>query len=123
MKYGNFDTVKKGTIKHAGSSLVIRGSVVEKSKTQRVLPFGNGWIVKGDTDKDFHVVTLTQAEAIKIAKKYSENRKGVLIIHGRNGQIKDQISYLSSDAAPTKQLSEKGSTKTSGSIARSTKKK
>ena len=37
--------------------------------------------------------TSTQAEAIAIAKTIAQNQKSELVIHGKDGRIRDKSSY------------------------------
>lgn len=62
-------------------------------KNQHVLPHPNGWQVKGEDNKRATVVTTTQAEAIKIGKGVAMNNGFELLIHGKNGAIRQKNSY------------------------------
>ena len=55
-------------------------------------PDGN-WQVLGSGNIKATKITLTQAEAIKIATNIAQNQKSELFIHGRNGQIRARNSY------------------------------
>ncbi len=62
-------------------------------KNQHVLPLGNGWAVKGEGSKKFTVITETKKDAITVAKGIAKNNKSELVIHGKDGKIRDKDSY------------------------------
>jgi hypothetical protein len=62
-------------------------------RNQHVVPLGNGWAVKGEGSKKFTVITETQKDAITVAKEIAKNNKSVLVVHGKDGKIKDKDSY------------------------------
>lgn len=63
------------------------------SKNQHVVKHPNGWAVKGANNEKATKVTSTQSEAISIAKEIASNQKSEMLIHGRNGQIRERNSY------------------------------
>lgn len=61
---------------------------------QHVVPNKNGgWDVKGAGNTKATKHTETQSEAIKIARDIARNQQSELVIHKRNGQIRDKDSY------------------------------
>lgn len=62
-------------------------------KNQHVVPHKGGWGVKGEGNKRVTEVTPTQAQAIDLAKSIAKNQGSEVVIHGRNGQIRDKDSY------------------------------
>lgn len=65
-----------------------------KQKNQHVTPHPDGgWQVKGAGNTKATVKTSTQKKAVEIAKFIAENKKSEVVIHGRNGQIRDKDSY------------------------------
>ena len=62
-------------------------------KNQHVVPLGNGWAVKGEGSKRFTVITETQRDAITVARGIAKNNNSELVIHGRDGRIRDKDSY------------------------------
>lgn len=60
---------------------------------QHVAPRGNQWAVTGAGNSRATAVVQTQREAINIAKPIAQNQSGEVIIHGRNGQIRERNSY------------------------------
>ena len=62
-------------------------------KNQHVVPHPNGWAVRGAGNERATVVVETQREAIERAREIARNQESELLIHGRNGQIRDRDSY------------------------------
>ena len=62
-------------------------------KNQHVTPHGDAWQVKGAGNQRATVVTSTQKEAINIARGIAQNQKSELVIHNREGQIRQKDSY------------------------------
>lgn len=61
---------------------------------QHVVPNKNGgWDVKGAGNSRATKHTSTQSEAIEIARNIARNQQSELVIHKRNGQIRDKDSY------------------------------
>ena len=63
-------------------------------KNQHVTPHPNGgWQVKGAGNSRATVRTVTQKEAIGIAREISRNQGSELVIHRSNGQIREKDSH------------------------------
>ena len=62
-------------------------------KNQHVVPKDNQWAVKGEGNEKYTAIVDTQAEAIKIAREIAINNQSEVVIHGRDGQIRDKDSY------------------------------
>ena len=62
-------------------------------KSQHVVPLGNGWAVKTEGRKTASVITSRQSDAISYAKDVAKKQKSEVIIHGRNGAIRERNSY------------------------------
>lgn len=62
-------------------------------KNQHVTPKGGMWQVKGAGNSKATAVVSTQKEAISIAKGIAKNQGSELVIHGRNGQIREKNTY------------------------------
>jgi len=62
-------------------------------KNQHVVPKAGKWAVKGEgnskSTKDFD----TQKEAIAHAREIAINQESEVVIHRKNGQIRDKDSY------------------------------
>lgn len=62
-------------------------------KQQHVVKRKEGWAVRGSGNKRDTAHTKTQAEAMKIGEQIARNQKSELVIHGRDGKIRDSDSY------------------------------
>jgi hypothetical protein len=74
---------------------------MSKGKNQHVVKHPDGWAVKGAGNEKATKVTATQAEAIKVAKQIAVNQGSELLIHGKNGQIREKNTY-GEDSHPPK---------------------
>lgn len=72
------------------------------SKNQHVVPRDGQWIVRGDTSPRPSGVFRTQGDAIGHARERARSRGGELVIHGRDGRIREKTSY-DRDLAPRKE--------------------
>ena len=73
---------------------------MSKGKNQHVVKHHDGWAVKGAGNAKATKVLNTQIEAINIAKGIAQNQESELLIHGRNGQIREKNSYGKDDFPP-----------------------
>jgi uncharacterized protein YdaT len=64
-----------------------------KGKNQHVTKHGDNWQVKGAGNERATKVVETQKQAIAIAREIANNQHSELVIHGRNGQIRDKDSH------------------------------
>lgn len=63
-------------------------------KNQHVTPNKNGgWNVKGAGNTKATLNVSTQKEAIKIATSIAKNQKSEVVIHNREGKIREKNSY------------------------------
>ncbi len=62
-------------------------------RNQHVVPLGNGWAVKKEGSSRFTVITDNQRDAIKVAREIAKNHQSELIVHGRDGKIREKNSY------------------------------
>ena len=62
-------------------------------KNQHVVPFGNGWAVKGVGNSKYTAITERKSEAKSIAMNIAKNNKSEMIIHGKDGKILNRVSY------------------------------
>lgn len=60
---------------------------------QHVTPRGTQWAVTGAGNSRATSIVETQSEAIQIAKPIAQNQGGDVVIHRRNGQIRERNSY------------------------------
>ena len=64
---------------------------------QHVVPNGENWQVKAEkATKNFN----TQREAIEYARDIAKKQKSELVIHGRDGRIRDKDSYGNDPCPP-----------------------
>lgn len=68
---------------------------------QHVVPNGNIWQVKSERSTRATKNFNTQREAIDFARDIARNQKSELVIHRKNGQIRDKDSY-GNDPCPPK---------------------
>lgn len=63
-------------------------------KNQHVTPHKDGgWQVIGNNNLKATVRTDTQAKAIERARKIAKNQESELVIHGKDGRIREKDSY------------------------------
>jgi hypothetical protein len=74
------------------SKIILVGGV-SVGKNQHVTPHQGGWQVKGETNTRATVVTPTQKEAIKVAREIAKNQQSEVVIHNREGQIRNKDSH------------------------------
>lgn len=69
-------------------------------KNQHVVPRNDKWAVKGEGNSKETKVTLTQKEAIIVAKGIAKNNNSELVIHRPDGRIREKNSYGSDPFPP-----------------------
>lgn len=62
-------------------------------KNQHVVPLGNGWAVKSAGAAKATIITTKQSDAISVAKGIAKNNQSELIVHGKDGKIRERNSY------------------------------
>jgi len=62
-------------------------------KNQHVVPHNNQWGVRGAGNSKVTSTHPTQKQAINAAKSIAKNQNSELLIHGKNGQIRERNSY------------------------------
>ncbi|MGX6649049.1 DUF2188 domain-containing protein [Maricaulaceae bacterium MS644] len=62
-------------------------------KNQHVVPHNGAWAVKSEGASRAGSVHETQAAAIEAAKSRAQSQGSELLIHGRNGQIRERNTY------------------------------
>lgn len=63
------------------------------NKNQHIVPHENRWAVRGAGNGRVTSVHETQAEAIQRGREIAQNNHSELLIHGRNGQIRERDSF------------------------------
>lgn len=69
-------------------------------KNQHVVKHKDGWAVKGAGNEKVTKVTKTQKDAIDFAKEIAKNQESELIIHGKNGKIRQKDSFGNDNYPP-----------------------
>ena len=69
-------------------------NTARKTHNQHVVPYeNNDWAIKGEGNSKYSGIFDTQAEAIKRAKQIAKNYEADVIIHRKDGTIRDRMSY------------------------------
>lgn len=63
------------------------------NKNQHVVPHRGKWAVKGEGNQKNTLITDTQEQAITKAREIAKNQESELLIHGRDGAIREKNSY------------------------------
>lgn len=67
---------------------------MSKNSNQHVTPHKNGgWQVRGAGNSRATARTSTQAEAYQIAKAIATNKHSEVVVHGKNGRIREKNSF------------------------------
>lgn len=67
---------------------------MSKNSNQHVTPHKDGgWQVKGAGNSRATARTSTQAEAYQIAKAIATNKHSEVVVHGKNGRIREKNSF------------------------------
>jgi Uncharacterized protein conserved in bacteria (DUF2188) len=62
-------------------------------KNQHVVPHDGDWAVRGAGNGRVTSVHDTQAQAIDRAQEIARNQQSEMLVHGRNGRIRERNSY------------------------------
>ncbi len=62
-------------------------------KNQHVVPHADGWAVKGAGNQKASSVHDTQAGAIQSARQTAINNQSEMLIHNKQGQIRERNTY------------------------------
>ena len=62
-------------------------------KNQHVVPKDGGWAIKGAGSKRATKVFPTQREAIKEGREIARRQGSELLIHGRDGRIREKNTF------------------------------
>lgn len=62
-------------------------------KNQHVIPHGDGWAVRGEGNSRVTSTHRTQLEATSAGRQIASNQGAELVIHGRDGRIRDKDSH------------------------------
>ncbi|EPM57928.1 hypothetical protein A264_18480 [Pseudomonas syringae pv. actinidiae ICMP 19071] len=64
-----------------------------KGKNQHVVKRDDGWAVRGEGNSKDTSHHRTQQEAADVARGIAQNQKSEVLIHGKDGKIRDRDSY------------------------------
>jgi len=64
-----------------------------KKRNVHVVPKGGNWAVKSAGTSRPAKVTSTQQEAIDRAREIAQNNQSEMLVHGRNGRIRQKNSF------------------------------
>ena len=70
-------------------------------KNQHVTPRPDGWAVRGEGNHRASSIQPTQGRAIRDAIRIAKHERSEVVIHGRDGKIRDKDSY-GNDPCPPK---------------------
>ncbi len=62
-------------------------------KHQHVVPIGNKWGIKGEGNCRYTKIANTQREVAETARRIARNQQSELLIHGKDGRIRQKNSY------------------------------
>ena len=62
-------------------------------KNQHVVPHGGEWAVRGENSSRATSIHNTQGEAIDAGRAIAQNQRSELVIHRRDGTIRDKDSH------------------------------
>ncbi len=66
---------------------------MSKGKNQHVVKRDDGWAVRGENNTRDTVIKPTQQEAFEAAREIARNQSSEVLIHGRDGKIRERNSY------------------------------
>jgi uncharacterized protein YdaT len=72
-----------------------------EGKNQHVVPHKTGWAVEGEGASKATQVFTTQQKAIERVREIAQNQQSEVVIHRRDGTIRDKDSY-GNDPCPAK---------------------
>ncbi len=67
---------------------------------QHVVRRGSGWAVRGEGNGRDTSLHDTQSDAIDAAREIAINQRSEVVIHGRDGKIRDKDSYGNDPCPP-----------------------
>ena len=62
-------------------------------RNQHVVPHSDGWAVRGAGSQRASSIHRTQREAIDSGREIARNQRTELLIHGRDGRIRERDSH------------------------------
>lgn len=77
-------------------------AVKNRNDIQHVIPIGMGWAVKEQAANDFFIITVTKSEAVKVARQLAQKGRTELVIHNKDGRIRERVSYAPAGGTATR---------------------
>ena len=68
-------------------------STTRKTHNQHVVPHDEGWAIKGEGNERYTAIYDNQQDAIKRAREIAKSYRADLIIHRKDGTIRDRKSF------------------------------
>ncbi|MCB9262757.1 MAG: DUF2188 domain-containing protein [Flavobacteriales bacterium] len=68
-------------------------STTKQTHNQHVVPFEDGWAVRGEGNERITASYNYQEDAIDRAKEIAKNYQSSVIIHRKDGTIRDRINF------------------------------
>jgi uncharacterized protein YdaT len=78
------------------AKVVLKGKGVRttpKTHNQHVVPHEDGWAVRGEGNERVTATYKYQDDAIDRAKDIARNYGSSVVIHGKDGRVRDRIKY------------------------------
>ncbi len=72
----------------------------KKTKSIHVIPHNDGWAIREEGAHRVKSVHYTQRDAIDAARKIARGEEGEVLIHARNGRIRNRNRYGSGPLPP-----------------------
>lgn len=74
--------------------------IMAKRGNQHVVPHEQGWAVRTEQASRVSSVHRTQAEAIRVAREHAREQGTELLVHGRDGRIRERDSHGNDESPP-----------------------
>ena len=78
------------------AKIILKDSGLSKRKKtnhQHVVPHDEGWAVKGQGNSKYTAIYKYQDDAIRRARSIAKKHGADVIIHGRDGRVRDRMSF------------------------------
>ncbi len=69
-------------------------------KNKHVVPHGKDWAVRGENNERATSIHETQSEAERAAREIAIRQRSEVVIHRRDGRIRDKDSYGNDEFPP-----------------------
>jgi hypothetical protein len=74
-----------------------------RKKNFHVVPRTGGWVVRKENNMRPTSIHTTQREAVEAARNMARSASGELVIHGKDGRIRERDSYSGRDPMPPRE--------------------